>query len=77
MSRFITNKSCDMCHKIEIGLTEMTVGNTKHHLCYDCITKLAFDMVEFASMNLRNEFKEKGYIIETDNNSGFIIRKER
>ena len=76
MSRFISNKSCDMCHKIELGLTEMTLGNTKHYLCYDCLAKLTLDMVEFASMNLENEFKRLGFAITCDNNGGFIISRK-
>lgn len=76
MSKFIINKSCDMCHQIEKGLTEMKIGNTKHYLCYDCMAKLAFDVIEFASMNLKKEFKKEGYTICTDNNCGFIVRKE-
>lgn len=76
MSRFIINKSCNMCKRIELGLTEMTVGDKALHLCYDCMTTLAFDMIEFASMNLENEFEKKGYTISCDNNSGFIIKKK-
>lgn len=76
MSKYVINKSCAMCKKAERGLTEMTVGDTKLHLCYDCIAKLTFDMIEFASMNLRDEFEKYGYEISSDNNGGFIIKKK-
>jgi hypothetical protein len=76
MSKFIRNKSCDMCRQIEKGLTEMEVGKTKHYLCYECMAKFAFDVIEFASMNLTKEFEKEGYTICTDNNYGFIVRKE-
>lgn len=77
MSRFIKNKSCDMCKKIEIGLIEMKVGDTVHHLCYDCITIFAFDVIEFASLNLTKEFDKKGYNFSCNNNNGFIIIKKK
>lgn len=76
MSRFILNKSCEMCGKIEVGLTEMRVGKTKHYLCYDCMTVFAFDVVEYAAYNLRSEFEEKGYTINCDNDGGYIIEKK-
>ena len=75
MSRFIINKSCDMCRKIEVGLVEMVVGKTKHHLCYNCITVFAFDVVEYAAHNLRTEFEEKGYTINCDNDGGYEIKR--
>ena len=75
MSKFISNHSCDMCGKIEVGLTEMRVGKTKHHLCYNCITVFAFDVIEFASHNLNKEFEEKGYTINTIND-GVVIKKK-
>lgn len=76
MSRFITNKGCDMCHKIEVGLTKMRIGKKKVHLCYNCITVFAFDVIEYASHNLRNEFEEKGYTFDIDNNGGYIIKRK-
>lgn len=75
MSQFISNKSCDMCHKIETGLTEMRIGKTTHHLCYKCITIFAFDVVEFASHNLNNEFESEGYTIRSDYD-GFEIKRK-
>lgn len=60
MSKFISNKSCEMCSKIEVGLTEMRVGKTNHYLCYDCITIFAFDVIEYASHNLRKELEKAG-----------------
>lgn len=77
MSKFISNKSCDMCGKIEIGLTEMRVGKTKHHLCYNCITVFAFDIMEYAACNLKTEFEEKGYTIDFDNDGGYVIKRKR
>lgn len=77
MSQFITNKPCDMCGKIEVSLTEMTVGKTKHHLCYKCITIFAFDIVEYAAHNLRTEFEQQGYTFEFDNNGGYIIKRKK
>ena len=76
MSKFISNKSCDMCHKIEKGLTQMRVGNTTHYLCYECMTVFAFDVVEFAAHNLRNEFESKGYTIKSEYDGFEIKRKE-
>ena len=76
MSRFISNKSCDKCGKIEVGLTEMRVGKTNHYLCYDCMTVFAFDVVEFAAHNLRNEFEAKGYTIDFTND-GFEIKEKK
>lgn len=66
MSRFVSNKSCEMCHKIETGLTEMVVGKIKHYLCYKCMAVFAFDIFEFASHNLRNEFEAEGYTIDSE-----------
>lgn len=77
MSYYISNKSCDMCNKIEVGLVEMKVGKTKHHLCYSCITEFAFDIVEYASLNLRDEFIERGYTIDSDDECGYIIKKKK
>lgn len=77
MSEFITNKSCDMCRKIEVGLTEMKIGPSKHHLCYNCISTLALDIIEFASHNLRNEIEAKGYTITKTNEQGYIIEKNK
>lgn len=76
MSRFIINKSCDMCHKIEVGLVEMKVGKTIHHLCYHCMTVFAFDVIEYASHNLTKEFEENDYTINIDNNGGYIIKRK-
>lgn len=76
MSRFILNKSCEMCGKIEKGLVEMRVGKTKHYLCYDCMAVFAFDVVEYATHNLRSEFETKGYTINCDNDGVYIIEKK-
>lgn len=73
MSRFILNKSCEMCHKIETGLVEMRVDKTNHYLCYNCMTSFTLDIIDYASHNLREEFKTKGYTIECTNDAGFII----
>ena len=65
MSKYIINKSCDMCHKNEIALTEMTIGNTKHHICYDCMLDFAIDVMNFAQLNLREELDKAGIVIGT------------
>lgn len=54
-----------MCHKNEIALTEMTIGNTKHHICYDCMLDFAIDVMNFAQLNLREELDKAGIVIET------------
>ena len=77
MSKFIVNQSCDMCHKIELGLVKMTIGNTEHHLCYKCMTIFTFDVVEFASHNLREEFTQEGYTINSEDNTCVIKPIER
>ena len=74
MSKFVSNKSCEMCHKIETGLVEMRVGKQPHYLCYDCMAVFAFDVIEYAAHNLRKEFEAKGYTIECTNDSGFIVK---
>lgn len=66
MSSFIKNKSCEMCRKIEVGLTEMTVGSTKHYLCYSCIATFINDVLEYANMNLTKHTDEYGNIYFTD-----------
>ena len=76
MSRFISNKSCEMCHNVEVGLAEMRVGNTHHYLCHNCMAIFAFDAVEYAAHNLREEFKRKGYTINATNDEGFVIKKK-
>ena len=55
MSQYIRNKSCDMCRNIEKGLVEMSIGETKHHLCYDCMFKFGLDVVQFTQMNFSDE----------------------
>lgn len=47
MSRFIRNRSCEMCGEIQFGLIEMKVGDTKHYLCYPCMAKFTTDVLEF------------------------------
>lgn len=76
MSRFISNKSCDMCCKIEKALTEMRIGKTIHHLCYNCITVFSFDVMEFAAHNLSKEFEAEGYTIDFDNDGGYVIKRK-
>ena len=76
MSRFISNKSCDMCCKIEKALTEMRIGKTTHHLCYNCMTVFAFDVMEFAAHNLSKEFEAEGYTINSRNGGYTVQRKE-
>jgi hypothetical protein len=49
-----------MCHKIEKGLVEMKVGDTTHFLCYDCMTKFAIDVMDFARFNLGEELGKRG-----------------
>ena len=73
MSEFISNKSCEMCKKIETGLTEMRIGSTKHYLCYKCLATLSLDMIEFSAHNLRDEFKANGYNIYKTNEQGYVI----
>ena len=63
MSKYIINKRCDMCNKIEVGLTELTIGNIKHHICYDCMPDLVVDFVNFAKANLQDELRNLGYNI--------------
>lgn len=75
MSEFISNKSCEMCKKIETGLTEMRIGSTKHYLCYKCLATLALDTIEFSAHNLRNEFEANGYNISKTNEQGYVIEK--
>lgn len=75
MSKFISNKSCEMCHKIEVGLVEMRVAKTNHYLCYNCMTKFAFDMFEYAALNLREEFKLGGYDIGVLPEGGFSVER--
>lgn len=78
MSDFIVNKSCEMCRKIETGLVEMSVGKTKHSLCYDCMAIFALDIMEFAAHNLKNEFSRYGRAINFTNDGGIVVsdRKE-
>ena len=66
MSSFIKNKSCEMCRKNEVGLTEMTVGSTKHYLCYSCIATFTNDVLEYANLNLIKHTDEDGNIYFTD-----------
>lgn len=66
MSQFISNKSCDMCNKIEVGLTEMRVGKTKHYLCYPCMAIFASDILDYARMNLTEKVNEYGNAYFTD-----------
>lgn len=76
MSKYITNKGCDKCRKIEVGLTKVKFGKIKHHLCYDCITEFALDTIHYAATNLRTEFEQCGYMINFDNNGGYEIRRK-
>ena len=59
MSQFAINKGCDMCYKIEKGLVELTIGRTKHHLCYDCMLNLCLDLEEFRKGNYNDEEVKK------------------
>jgi hypothetical protein len=55
-----------MCDKIEVGLTEMKVGKTKHYLCYPCMAEFVNDVLEFATMNLTKNTGDFGKIYFTD-----------
>lgn len=66
MSVYVVNQSCDMCKQIEKPLCTMTVGNTKHPMCYTCMSKFVWDLAQFAELNLRNEMKELGGVIKTE-----------
>ena len=66
MSAFIINKSCEMCGKNEVGLTEMTVGKSKHYLCYPCMAKFATDVLSYAKFNLTENIDEYGNTYFTD-----------
>lgn len=63
MSKFVINQSCNICNKIEKALTTMTVGKTKHHICYDCMAIFALDVADFAIINLNEEMRKKGYVL--------------
>lgn len=76
MSRFISNKSCEMCHKIETGLTEMRIGKTNHYICYHCAANFIFDALEFAALNLRREFNNDGYDIIVTMDGGIEVSKK-
>lgn len=66
MSQFIQNKSCEMCRRIEVGLVEMTVGKTKHYLCYPCMAKFATDVLEYAKLNLTEKKDDCGNVYFID-----------
>lgn len=51
MSKFAINMKCDICKEREIGLVELSVGETKHHLCYKCMYKFVKDLDVFVDMN--------------------------
>lgn len=70
MSKYVINQGCCMCGKHEVGLVTMTVGKTKHHLCYDCMTKFALDIADYAIMNLSNEISEYGYKLTLEMKNG-------
>ena len=66
MSKYVANQSCKLCHKIEKALCTMTVGDTKHHICYDCMPHFVLDLVEFAEHNLREEMSNLGVEIKVE-----------
>lgn len=66
MSKYAINKRCDMCNEIEVGLTELTIGNIKHHICYNCMADLVVDIVNFARANLQDEIRNLGYDINIE-----------
>ena len=74
MSKYISNQSCQMCRQIEKGLTKMQIGNTTHHICYDCMANLTLDMIEFAVHNLSKEIASKGYEIELSNDGIYSFK---
>ena len=61
MSKYVTNQGCTMCGKHEVGLATLTIGKHHHHICYDCMTKLSLDIVEYAIFNLSKEISDCGY----------------
>ena len=68
MSQCIRNKSCEICGRIEVGLAEMSVGKTKHYLCYSCKANFASDVLDYARMNLTEKVNEYGntYFIDKE-----------
>jgi hypothetical protein len=55
-----------MCNKIEVGLTEMHVGESIHFLCYPCMAKFTTDILEFAQLNLTKHEDNLGHVYFTD-----------
>ena len=41
-----------MCRKIEVGLVELKIGDSKHYLCYPCMATFATDVKMYADGNL-------------------------
>ena len=63
MSKYVINQSCKICHDIEKPLCTMSVGDTRHHVCYDCMAEFVCDLVDFAKANLTEEIENKGFYI--------------
>lgn len=76
MSAYITNKGCDKCHKIDVGLVKISCGKMKNHFCYDCMTNFTLDLLDYAAHNLHNEFNQRGYDISMDNDGGYAIKRK-
>lgn len=64
MSLYARNQQCDMCRNTGKSLCRINVGKIDHMICYDCMTKLIIDLVEFANMNLNDELNQMGVEIE-------------
>ena len=55
-----------MCKTHEVGLTEVTIGESKHYLCYPCMAVFATDVMNFAMMNLKQVTDNGGNTYFTD-----------
>ena len=70
MSKYVTNQGCAMCGKHEVGLATLTIGKHHHHICYDCMTKLSLDIVDYAIFNLSKEISDYGYKLTLEMKNG-------
>lgn len=61
MSKYVINKGCCVCGKIETGLAEMTVGKSKHTLCYKCMYEFIEDLKLYQDMNYSEADVKKIY----------------
>lgn len=64
MSKYMSNMSCEICHKIEKSLCKIRVGKSEHFICYDCAAIWCADIADFAIINLHDELKNLGIEIE-------------